>query len=90
MMKLQKSGIHRTIQREVEREERNCMRLAHQFYQLVDEYRERFFTDVLFQSPTQSAARHLERYLWHVYYTSELGNEDDDKEVDQLELDWIT
>ena len=52
------------------------MRLAQQFYHLVAEYRERFFT-------------HLERYLLYVYYTSQLDN-DDDKEVDQLELDWIT
>ena len=34
---------------EVDREERNCMRLAQQFYHLVEEYRERFFTYVLFQ-----------------------------------------
>ena len=74
---------------EVEREERNCMRLARQFYHLVEVYRERFFTYVLFQSPTQSAATHLQRYLLHVYYTSQLGD-DKDKEVDQLELDWIT
>ena len=44
---------------EVEREECNCMRLARQFYHLVEECRERFFTYVLFQSPTQSAATHL-------------------------------
>ena len=74
---------------EVEREERNCLRLARQFYRLVEEYRERFVTYVLFQSPTQSAATHLERYLLHVYYTSQL-DDDDDKEIDQLELDWIT
>ena len=74
---------------EVECEERNCLRLARQFYRLVEEYRERFFTYVLFQSPTQSATTHLERYLLHVYYTSQLDN-DDDGEVDQLELDWIT
>ena len=36
---------------EVEREERNCVRLVRQFYHLVEEYRERFFTYVLFQSP---------------------------------------
>ena len=45
---------------QVEREECNCMRLAPQFYQLVAESRERFSTYVLFQSPTQSAATHLE------------------------------
>ena len=37
---------------EVDREERNCIRLAQQFGHLVEEYRERFFTYVLFQSPT--------------------------------------
>ena len=73
---------------EVEREERNCMRLDRQFFHLVEEYRERFFTYVLFQSPTQSIATHLKNYLLHVCYTSQLGN--DDKEIDQLELDWIT
>ena len=72
---------------EVEHEECNCTRLAQQFYHLVAEYRERFFTYVLSQSSTQSAATHLERYLLHVYYTSQL--DDDDKEVDQLELNWI-
>ena len=74
---------------EVECEERNCMRLARELYHLVDEYRERFFTDVPFQSPTQSAATHLKKYLLHVYYSSQLDN-NDGKEVDQLELDWIT
>ena len=73
---------------EVERAEHNCMRLARQFYHLVEEYRERFFTYVLFQSPTQGAATHLERNLLHVYYTPQLDN-DDDKEIDQLELNWI-
>ena len=72
---------------EVKREERKRMRLARQFYHLVGEYRERVFTYVLFQSPTQSAATHLESYLLHVYNTSQLDN-DDDKEIDQL--DWIT
>ena len=76
---------------DVECAERNCMRLARQFYHLVEVNRERFFTYVLFQSPTQSAATYLERYLLHVYYTSQLDNDDDDdKEVGQLELDWIT
>ena len=73
---------------EVERKERNCMRLGRQFYHLVEEYRERFFTYVLFQSPTQSIATHLESYLLHVYYTSQLDN--DYKEIDQLEMDRIT
>ena len=74
---------------EVEREERNCMRLAGQFCHLMEEYRERFFAYVFFQSPTQSIAAHLESYLLHVYYTSELDNLHDDKEIDQLELDWV-
>ena len=54
---------------EVEREERNCMRLARQFCHLMKEYRERVYTYVLFQSPTRSVAAHLESYLLHVYYT---------------------
>ena len=66
--------------KEVEREERNCMLLA---CQLVEVYRERFLTYVLFQSRTQCAATYLDRYLSHAYYTSQLDN-DDDKEVDQL------
>ena len=74
---------------EVEPEGRNCLQLARQFYRLAEECKDRFFTYVLFQSPTKSAATHLEMYLVHVYYTSQLGNDDDDKEVDQLKLDWI-
>ena len=74
----------------MDREERNCMRLARQFCHLMKEYRERFFTHVLFQLPTRSVAAHLESYLLHVYYTSQLDNLQDDKEIDQLELDWIT
>ena len=50
---------------EVDREERNCIRLARQFCQLMKEYRERLFTYVLFQSPIQSVAAHLESYLLH-------------------------
>ena len=46
-------------QDEVEREECNCMRLAKQFYHLGAEYRKWFFTYVLFQLPTQSAATPL-------------------------------
>ena len=42
---------------EVEREERNCLQLARQFYHLVEEYRERFFTYVLFQSPTHQRGK---------------------------------
>ena len=74
----------------VEREERNCMRFARQFCHLMKEYRVRFFTYVLFQSPKRSIAAHLESYLLHVYYTSELDHLHDDKEINQLELDWIT
>ena len=54
----------------------------------MEEYRERFFTYVLFQSLTQSPSTHMERHLLHVYYTSQLDN-DDDEEVDQLKLDWM-
>ena len=74
---------------EVDREERNCMRLARQFCHLMKECRKRCFTYVLFQTPTQSAAAHLESYLLHMYYTSELENLHDDIEIDQLGLDWI-
>ena len=56
----------------------------------MKEYREQFFTYVLFQSPTQSIAAHLESYFLHVYYTSELDNLHDDIEINQLEVDWIT
>ena len=56
----------------------------------MKEYRERCLTYVLFHSSTRKVAAHLESYLLHVYYTSELDNLHDDKEIDQLELDWIT
>ena len=56
----------------------------------MKECRERFVTYVLFQSPTQRVAAHLESYILHVYYTSELEDLHHDKEIDQLELDWIT
>ena len=85
-MKLQNSGIQR-YPGEVEREERNCMRLARQFCHLMKKYRERFFTYVLFHSSTRSVAGHLENYRLHVYYTSELDNLHDEKEIDELELD---
>ena len=55
----------------------------------MKEYRERFFTDVLFHPSTRSVAAHLESYLLHVHYMTELDNLHDDKEIDQLELDWI-
>ena len=54
------------------------------------EYRERFFTYVLFQLSTRSIAAYLDSYLLHVYYTSELDDLHDDKEIDHLGLDWIT
>ena len=57
---------------EVEREERKCMRLARQFCHLTKEYRERFFTYVILQSPTRSVAAHLERYPIHMQYSSVL------------------
>ena len=44
----------------------------------------------MFQSPTQSVAAHIESYLLHMYYTSQLDNLYDNREIDQLELDWIT
>ena len=75
---------------QVDREDRNCIRLARQFGHLMKEYRGRFFTYVLFQSPTRSVAAHSESYLLHVYYTSQLDNLYDNIEFDQLELDWIT
>ena len=62
--------------KEIECEERNCMRLARQIYHLVEVYRERFFTYVRFQSLTHSAATYLERYLLYVYYTSKLDGDD--------------
>ena len=71
----------------MEREERHCVRLARQFCHIIIEYRERFFTYVLFHPSTRSVAAHLESYL---YYTSELDNLLDDKKIDQLELNWIT
>ena len=67
---------------EVEREERNCMRLVRQFCHLMKEYRGRFFTYVLFQSPTRSIAAHLE--------TSVLDDLSNGATKVQLELDWIT
>ena len=75
---------------EVDREEHNCKRLSRQFGHLMKEYRERCFTYVLFQSPTRSVAAHLEMYLLHVYYTSQLDNLYHNREINQLELDWIT
>ena len=49
---------------EVECEERNCMRLAQQFCLITKEYKEWFFTSVLFHLPTWGVATHLESYLY--------------------------
>ena len=68
----------------------DCIRQAEQFGHLMEEYRERFFTYVLLQSPTRSLATHLERYLLHKHYTSQLDNLYDNIEVNQLEVDGIT
>ena len=35
-------------------------------------------------------ATHLESYLLHKHYTSQVDNLYDNIEVDQLEMDWIT
>ena len=75
---------------EVDREECNYIRLAEQFGHLMEEYRERFFTYVLLHSPTRSMAAHLESYLLHMRYTSQLDNLYDNIEVDHLEVDWLT
>ena len=56
----------------------------------MKEYRERIYIYVLFQSPTRSIATHLESYLLHMYYTSQLDILHGDIEKDQLELDRIT
>ena len=40
----------------------------------MEEYRERFFTYVLLQSPTSDLAAHLESYPLHRHYTSQLNN----------------
>ena len=68
----------------------DCIRQAEQFAHLMEEYRERFFTYLLLQSPTQSVATHFESCLVHRHNTSQLDNLYDDIEVDQLEVDWIT
>ena len=84
-MKLLKIGTHN-----VERGERNCTRLAQQFCLVTKECRERLFTNVLSKPSTWSVTTHLESYLLHVHYTSKLDNLHDDKDIDELELDWIT
>ena len=75
---------------EVDWVECDCIRQAEQFAYFMEEYRERFFTYVLLQSPTQSVAAHLESYLLHRHYISQLDNLYDNIEVDQLDVDWIT
>ena len=59
---------------EVDWVECESIRQAEQFAHLMEEYRERLFTDVLLQSPTQSLAAHLESYHLHSHYTSQLDN----------------
>ena len=70
---------------EVDWVECDCIRQAEQFGHLMKEYRERFFTCVLLQSPTRSLATQLERYLLHKHYISQLNSLYDDIEVDQLD-----
>ena len=72
---------------EVDREECNCIRLAEQFWHLMEEYRERFFTYLLLESPTRSVTAHLESYLLHMHYTSELYNLYDIIEVNMVNMD---
>ena len=74
---------------EVDWVESDFIRQAEQFAHLMEEYRERFFTYTLLQSP-KSLAAHLESYLLHMHYTSQLDNLYGNIEVDQLELDWLT
>ena len=62
---------------EVDWVESNCIHQAEQFVHLMEEYRERFFTYVLLQSPKGLAA-HLESYH------SQLDN------IEELEMDRIT
>ena len=75
---------------EVDWVESDCIRQAEQFAHLMEEHRERFFTYVLLHSPTRSIAAHLENYLLHMHYTSQLDNLYDNREAAQLEVDWIT
>ena len=70
---------------EVKSEERNCMRLARQFCRAMEKYGKWFIIYVLSKPSTWSVAAHLEGY--HLHCTTEMC---DDKEIDQLELDWIT
>ena len=79
-MMLEEEWYAQRDQDDLDREEHNCMRLARQFCHL----------NVLFQSPTRSVAAHLKCYLLHMYYAPQLNNLHHDKEIDQLELDWIT
>ena len=74
---------------EMEREEHNCKRLAQQLCLVTKENRERFFTYVLSKPSPWSVATHLQSYLLLINYTPELDNLHDDKEVYQVELDWI-
>ena len=71
---------------EVDWVESDCICQAEQFAHLMEEYTERFFTYMLLQSPKCLAA-HLESYLLHRHYTSQLDNLYDNIEVDELEVD---
>ena len=51
---------------EVDWVESDCIPQAEQFAHLMEEYRERFFTYVLLQSP-KSMAAHLECYHWIIW-----------------------
>ena len=61
----------------------------------------RSYKEVFYDEATEERGMHnvirtkwnvksTERYLLHTYYTSELDNLHDDKEINQVELDWIT
>ena len=73
---------------EVDWVESDCIRKAEQFAHIMEEYRERFFTYGLLQSP-KSLAAHLESCSLYIHYTSRLDNLDN-IEADPLEVDWIT
>ena len=75
---------------EVDWVECDCIHQAEQFAHLMEECREQFLTYVLLQSPMRSEAAHLESYLVHKHYTSQLDNLHDNIGVDQLEVDWKT
>ena len=88
-MKLQKTGMHNAMQMMWKvKNVTICSYLVN--FVSMEKYRERFFTYVLSKPSTWSVVAHLESYHLHLHYTTVLDNLLDDKEVDQLELDWIT